>query len=230
MSGYFVDSNVFLRFYTADDPRQQAEAQKIFLKAKAGELELYCGPPVFFEIAWVLNSRYKIPLAEILDKLESILAIPKEPLNKANSLTYARFLDCFAPLAKTKKLPSSRAAGEVIQEILTGYVESISFNQRFPNIHVFDNDYVKRVISLARDTDQSYPDAYIATVAQDKQIGIISFNRKHFAKLGATIVSARGRIAQTDRKDRVCWTTIEKHTFFQQGREERQTCVTFIFT
>ena len=58
MAGYFVDSNVFLRFYTADDPKQQAEAQEIFLKAKAGEFELFCGPPVFFEIAWVLNSRY----------------------------------------------------------------------------------------------------------------------------------------------------------------------------
>jgi predicted nucleic acid-binding protein len=136
MTGYFVDSNVFLRFYTADDPKQQAEAQKIFLKAKAGELELYCGPPVFFEIAWVLNSRYKIPLAEILDKLESILAIP--------------------------------------------------------NMHVFDNDYVKRAISLARDTDQSYPDAYIATVAQDKKIGVISFNRKHFGKLGATLYPLGG--------------------------------------
>jgi len=127
MPGYFVDSNVFLRFYTADDPKQQAEAQEIFLKAKAGEIELFCGPPVFFEIAWVLNSRYKVPLADILDKLEAILAIP--------------------------------------------------------NLHVFDDDYVKRAIFLARENNQSYPDAYIAIVAQDKHIGIISFNKKHFAKL-----------------------------------------------
>ena len=131
MPGYFVDSNVFLRFYTADDPKQQMEAQKIFLKAKAGEFELFCGPPVFFEIAWVLNSRYKITAAEILDKLESILAIP--------------------------------------------------------NMHVFDDDYVKRAISLARETSQSYPDAYIAVVSQDKHIGVISFNKKHFSKLGTDL-------------------------------------------
>ena len=131
MTGYFVDSNVFLRFYTADDPKQQAEAQEIFLKAKSGEFELFCGPPVFFEIAWVLNSHYKVPLEEILDKLEAILTIP--------------------------------------------------------NLHVFDDDYVKRAISLARESNQSYPDAYIAIVAQDKHIGVVSFNKKHFAKLGAVL-------------------------------------------
>ena len=131
MPGYFVDSNVFLRFYTADDPKQQMEARKIFLKAQAGELELFCGPPVFFEIAWVLYSRYKIPSAEILDKLESILTIP--------------------------------------------------------NIHVLDDDYVKRAIFLARETHQSYPDAYIAVVSRDKHIGVISFNTKHFSRLGVEL-------------------------------------------
>ena len=136
MPGYFVDSNVFLRFYTADDSKQQATAQKMFLKAKAGELELFCGPPVFFEIAWVLKSRYKIPSAMILDKLESILTIP--------------------------------------------------------NMHVFDEDYVKRAISLARETNQSYPDAYIAVVSQDKHIGVISFNEKHFARLGAELYPLEG--------------------------------------
>ena len=131
MNRYFVDSNVFLRFYTADDPKQQAEAQEVFLKAKAGELVLFCGPPVFFEIAWVLNSCYKIPREEILDKLEAILAIP--------------------------------------------------------NLYVFDADYVKWAISLARENNQSYPDAYIAIVAQDKHIGVMSFNKKHFAKLGVKL-------------------------------------------
>ena len=131
MEGYFVDSNVFLRFFTADDVKQQAEARSVFLKAKSGEIELFCGPPVFFEIAWVLNSRYKIPSAEILNKLESILAIP--------------------------------------------------------NMHVFDEDYVKRTIFLARKSNQSYPDAYIAVVAKDKCIGVMSFNKRHFAKLGSKL-------------------------------------------
>ena len=131
MAGYFVDSNVFLRFYTADDPVQQAIARDVFLNAKSGDFELFCGPPVFFEIAWVLNSRYKIPNAQILDMLESILAIP--------------------------------------------------------NMYVFDGDYVKQSISLAREKGQSYPDAYISVIAREKHIGVISFNRKHFSKLDVAL-------------------------------------------
>jgi predicted nucleic acid-binding protein len=153
MAGYFVDSNVFLRFYTADDQKQQAEAQEIFMKAKAGEVDLFCGPPVFFEIAWVLRSRYKVPLAETLDKLESILTIP--------------------------------------------------------NLHVSDEDCVKRAISLARESNQSYPDAYIAVVAQDRNIGVATFNAAHFAKLGAKMYhnvyeKRRERIC---RHKRICITT-----------------------
>ena len=56
-----------------------------------------------------------------------------------------------------------------------------------PNMHVFDEDYVKRAIYLARETSQRYPDAYIAVVSQEKKIGVISFNEKHFSKLGVEL-------------------------------------------
>jgi len=131
MDKYFVDSNVFLRFFTADDPEQQKRAQEIFLRAKAGEIELFCGPPVFFEISWVLRSCYKVPPTEILNRLEAMLAVP--------------------------------------------------------NLHVFDGDCVKQAISLARESNQGYPDAYIAITAKNERIGVASFNRKHFSRLGVKL-------------------------------------------
>jgi predicted nucleic-acid-binding protein len=131
MRKYFVDSNVFLRFYTADDKQQQVAAQEIFLKAKAGKIKLFCGPPVFFEVAWVLRSCYKISNTNILDNLESMLAIP--------------------------------------------------------NLCVFDSDYVKQAISLARKSKQSYSDAYIAIRAKNEQIGVVTFNKKHFVKLNVPL-------------------------------------------
>ena len=73
---YFVDSNVFLRFLNKDEPKHAAAAASFFKKAQDGEIALYCGPPVFFEIAWVLKSFYKIQNSKILDTLESILSIP----------------------------------------------------------------------------------------------------------------------------------------------------------
>jgi predicted nucleic acid-binding protein len=136
MARYFVDSNVFLRYYNGDDPEQSAAAAQFFLRAKDGEIELFCGPPVFFEVAWVLHSRYKIPNATVLDILESMMTVP--------------------------------------------------------NLSVFDFDYVRQAILLARNMKQSYPDAYIAVVARDKKLGVASFNRKHFAKLGASLYSFEG--------------------------------------
>jgi predicted nucleic acid-binding protein len=51
MERYFVDSNVFLRFIVRDDTGQSAHAEHLFLRAKAGKIKLFCGPPVFFELA-----------------------------------------------------------------------------------------------------------------------------------------------------------------------------------
>jgi predicted nucleic-acid-binding protein len=73
MDRVFVDANVFMRFFTKDDEGQEAKAKKLFLKAQAGKLRLFTGPPVLFEIAWTLKARYKLKNAEILDILESLL-------------------------------------------------------------------------------------------------------------------------------------------------------------
>ena len=67
----FVDANVFIRFFANDDKVQSEAAEKLFQKARSGAAELLTGPPVFFEIAWVLGYRYKIKSEEIMDILES---------------------------------------------------------------------------------------------------------------------------------------------------------------
>ena len=126
MKRYFVDSNIFLRYYCQDDAEQGTLAEKIFLRAKDGEIELFCGPPVFFEVAWVLKTFYRLSNATILDILESMLSIP--------------------------------------------------------NFTVFDVEYVMRAIALARKSSRGFADSYIVGVALDKNIGVATFNRKHFKK------------------------------------------------
>jgi predicted nucleic acid-binding protein len=76
MKRYFVDSNILLRYFAKDEPKHSAAAGALFQKARDGEVELFCGPPVFFEVAWVLKSFYKLSDAAVLDILESILSIP----------------------------------------------------------------------------------------------------------------------------------------------------------
>ena len=133
MHKYFVDSNIFLRFYSKDDAQQRRQAREILLKAQKREIELYCGPPVFFEVAWALSSAYGLSNDTILDTLETMLYTP--------------------------------------------------------NLQVSDGDSVKDAIELARETKQCFADSYIAITARKLGIGVATFNRKHFSKLGAKLYS-----------------------------------------
>ena len=131
MERYFVDSNIFLRYYSHDDEKQSALAEAFFLRAKGGEIEIFCGPPVFFEVAWVLKTFYGLTDGTVLDTLESMLAIP--------------------------------------------------------NFTVFDVEYVVQAIALARKNSCGFADSYIMAVASDKNIGIATFNDRHFIKSGAQL-------------------------------------------
>ena len=83
MKPVFVDANVFLRFFTKDDPGQHARAAKLFRAGAAGHVPLVSGPPVLFEIAWTLRAAYGQSGREILDVLEAILALPGLALTDA---------------------------------------------------------------------------------------------------------------------------------------------------
>jgi predicted nucleic acid-binding protein len=76
MKCVFVDSNVFLRFFTRDDAGQYKEAVKLFRQAAAGELELVTGPPVLFEIAWTLRAAYRQPREKVIEVMSAIRALP----------------------------------------------------------------------------------------------------------------------------------------------------------
>jgi predicted nucleic acid-binding protein len=130
---YFVDSNIFLRIFDRDDPKQSDMANDVLSRARRGEIELFCGPPVFFEVAWVLRSVYALANDMILDALEAMLYTP--------------------------------------------------------NLRVLDGDSVRDAIELARNAKQSYPDSYIAITARKLNAGIVTFNRKHFSKLGTPLYS-----------------------------------------
>jgi predicted nucleic acid-binding protein len=71
-----VDANVFLRFLTRDDAGQHEAAERLLRAGAAGAVDLVCGPPVLFEVAWTLRRGYKAGRAETLDMLQAILALP----------------------------------------------------------------------------------------------------------------------------------------------------------
>jgi predicted nucleic-acid-binding protein len=59
-----------------DDKQQMKQAKELFKRAQVGDVDLVTGPPVFFEIAWVLDRLYKRTNNEVLDFLEAIISFP----------------------------------------------------------------------------------------------------------------------------------------------------------
>jgi len=76
MKRLFVDANIFLRILATDDANQSARARSLLEDAEAGRIELVTGPPVLFEVAWTLRSRYGKSASDVLTILEALLGTP----------------------------------------------------------------------------------------------------------------------------------------------------------
>jgi len=69
----FVDTNVFLRFLTKDDPATFERCRDLFRKGIEGEVILVTSGMVIAELIWTLLSYYKVPKAEVVEKMAVII-------------------------------------------------------------------------------------------------------------------------------------------------------------
>ena len=76
MADLFVDTNVFLRFLTNDDPVKAKRAEVIFRDAVRGKKPLTTSLLVIVEIIWTLESFYNLEKTDIASKVEKILNTP----------------------------------------------------------------------------------------------------------------------------------------------------------
>lgn len=72
----FVDTNVFLRFLTGDDPAKAEAVRQLFQRAADGEIRLTTSLLVVAEIVWTLESFYGLDKAAVAEKVEAIVAAP----------------------------------------------------------------------------------------------------------------------------------------------------------
>lgn len=72
----FVDTNVFLRFLTRDDPTKFERCRRLFEQAVAGSLSLRTSELVIAEIVWTLLSYYELPKPLVVEKVGQILNTP----------------------------------------------------------------------------------------------------------------------------------------------------------
>lgn len=69
----FIDTNIFLRYLTKDDPSKYERCREIFKKAIAGKAELATSGIVIAELVWTLLSYYKVPKADVIEKISIII-------------------------------------------------------------------------------------------------------------------------------------------------------------
>ncbi len=73
----FVDSNIFLRYLTADDSARAEQCRAFFEKrAEEDEATLVTSVAVIMEIVWVLSSFYQYSKAEVQDIVAPIIDMP----------------------------------------------------------------------------------------------------------------------------------------------------------
>jgi predicted nucleic-acid-binding protein len=76
MANLFVDTNIFLRFLTNDDPGKAKRVEILFRDAVRGKKTLTTSLLVIAEIIWTLESFYRLEKENIAAKVEKILNTP----------------------------------------------------------------------------------------------------------------------------------------------------------
>ncbi|RMD49327.1 MAG: type II toxin-antitoxin system VapC family toxin [Ignavibacteria bacterium] len=89
MEQYFVDTNVFLRYLTNDDPKKADRIETLFEEAELGKIALITSPLVIAELVWTLESYYHIKPAQIESLILAIFNTPNLNVTEEHLLIQA---------------------------------------------------------------------------------------------------------------------------------------------
>jgi predicted nucleic acid-binding protein len=104
MENQFVDTNVFLRYLTKDDLAKYERCREMFKRVLEGEITISTSVMVIAALIWTLLSYYKVPKAEVIEKVSVILGtenlfIPDKDVLADALVLYARknvdFIDAY---------------------------------------------------------------------------------------------------------------------------------------
>ena len=74
MKTCFIDTNLFIRYLTNDDPQKADRVDRLLEQAVNGKIGLMTAEIVLAEVVWVLESYYKLEKARIAEMLKAILS------------------------------------------------------------------------------------------------------------------------------------------------------------
>ena len=114
---YFLDTNIFLRFFIRESQKAFRETQAIIQLIKEGKIKAFTSHLVIAELDWTMTSYYEIPKEERLIILDSLLQLKNLSLSNNFDLVVAlnfyrnyrvKFIDCL--LASNSLLLAGKAS------------------------------------------------------------------------------------------------------------------------
>ena len=84
-----IDTNVLVRYFVADDPRQFAKARHLLEEQLSPENRGFISSVVLAETVWVLSRTYDVERKEIVEIVEGLLGARNLMLEHKNSVYFA---------------------------------------------------------------------------------------------------------------------------------------------
>ncbi len=92
----FVDTNIFLRYLTKDDPLKAEAAVSLLLRVERGEEKIETSSLVLFETIFTLEKSYHLPKATIRQMIGDIISL--RGLHLPQKRVWTQSLDLYARL------------------------------------------------------------------------------------------------------------------------------------
>ena len=133
MRSCFVDTNLFIRYLTNDDPAKAERVESLLKDAAAGKVRLVTAEMVIAEVVWVLESSYGLKSSGVAPLVRGILAT--SGLDVLNAPLVARALEHY----------ESRNI-----DFIDGYIAAVMEKQGITELYSFDRKHVSRIQSIPR--------------------------------------------------------------------------------
>lgn len=129
----FVDTNLFIRYFTNDDTKKADRVEKLLAEAATGKTKLVTADLVIAEIIWVLESAYKMSSKEICPMIRAILTTPG--LEVTNTQLVSRALEFYESMNI---------------DFIDGYIAALMEKMSIRDLYTFDRKHISRLQGIHR--------------------------------------------------------------------------------
>jgi predicted nucleic acid-binding protein len=133
MKKVFLDTNIFLRYLTNDDPEKADQVEQLLRKAASGKAALVTTELVIAEIVWVLESYYEVDKVQIAEQVRAILAT--EGLEIINGDLVRRALEYYLTYNV---------------DFVDGYIAALMQKKGIAEIFSYDKKHLSRLNAITR--------------------------------------------------------------------------------